>query len=468
MSSSQKFDRLGTVAIHLALGLASLSCSMPPLQTYDGANLVIIGLDTIRADHLGIYGRSPSYTPEIDVFAEDSIVFENAYSTAPWTLPSFGSLFTGLLPSEHGAVGGQYTQLAPEKVTLAEKLSGAGYQTTGFVAVDWLTESFGMSQGFDRQEVFVKGNVSTRYELYEQSVREFLTEAASESPFFLFVHIYDAHAPYEPLAPFDRMYYAGDPFSESENDLAPLYAKSNRAMREPEKLYRWLEGVQDINYPIQQYAAGVSWVDSKVGALLDVLRETNRFDDSIVVLLADHGEHLTEHDIYFTHFLPYEETLRVPLVIRLPGARHGGKRINDEVSLMDVAPTLLSLLALAPLEEASGLDLSPLIDGSEAALAKRWLFGEWGGPKHTVRAAWNRQFRLLRFEQGKKVRLELYERTTDRAETTDLAQLRPEVTDPLVDLLEGRFLGLDTPGAGALKPGISEEVEQRLKALGYL
>jgi len=143
--------------------------------------------------------------------------------------------------------------------------------------------------------------------------------------------------------------------------------------------------------------------------------------------------------------------------------------IADEVSLIDVAPTLLSLLDLPPLESTSGLDLTPVIAGRAAGLERRWLFGEWGGPSHTVRAVWNKRFRLLRFGRGERVRVELYDRTADPAETTDLAALRPDIVEPLLALLESRFAGLEEPGAGTLEgPAPSEEVKERLRALGYL
>ncbi len=455
--------------ICLATALVALACagSRDDFEDFAGYNLILIGLDTVRADHLGVYGMSPSPTPEIDAFAAEAVLFRRAYSTAPWTLPSFGSLFTGLLPSEHGAVGGSFVKLAPEKLTLAELLSAHGYSTHGFVGVDWLTSEFGLEQGFDELEAHVEGAVSTRYEQYERKVHAFLDDPPRE-PYFLFVHIFDAHAPYTPPAPYDGMYYEGDPRAPDKDSMQVAFSDRNRAMRPPEQLYRWLKGVTDLEYPVRQYKAGISYLDRKVGDLLAKLRESGELERSIVAIVADHGEHLIEHDIYFTHYLPYEETLRVPLLLRLPGATRGGTRIDEEVSGVDLLPTLADLLDVPSPANLAGTSLVSLLSDPDASLKRRWLFAEWGGPRKNVRAVWSRDVRLLRYEGFGARRFEMYDRRSDPRETVPVTEARSELVMRLDSLLERRYAPLEIPGELGQEPELDAELIERLRALGYL
>jgi len=448
---------------------ATLSCSSTSDDVFPGKNLIVIGLDTVRADHLGVYGMTPSPTPEIDAIAAESVVFERAYSTASWTLPSFASLFTGLLPSEHGSVGGAQSKLPEGRLTLAELLNAHGYATHGYVAVDWLTDSFAMDQGFDRLSAYVKGKVSVRYEQYEKEVHAFLDSPPSE-PYFLFVHIYDAHAPYRPPPPFDGMYYSGDPKSPDKSSLAVIFSEESqqRAMHPLENLYGWLEGVTDIDYPIAQYKAGVSYLDRKLGDLMARLRESGQLERSVVAIVGDHGEHLTEHGFYFTHALPYEETLRIPFLVRLPDARHAGTAIQQEVSGVDFFPTIAELLELPNPANLTGHSLVPLLSDPEADLDRRWLFAEWGGSNRYVRAVWNRDFRLVRHQQLDGSEYELFDRQNDPAETTSIADARPEIVERLAAVLERRYEGLNVPGGIDEAPELDKEVEERLRALGYL
>ena len=204
--------------------------------------------------------------------------------------------------------------------------------------MDWLTGETGLDRGFERVDATLQGPVSTRSEAYQEIALDYLREPHDE-PFFLFLHYYDAHAPYDPPAPFENMYYEGDPRSVNLGSMEPLFAESNRIRRRPEQLYHWLEGVEDIEYPVKQYAAGVSYVDSKVGEVLEVLREIGLLETSIVVIVADHGEHLVEHSVYFTHRLPYEETLRIPMMLRLPSAER--RRYEPPASAVDLRPTAI-------------------------------------------------------------------------------------------------------------------------------
>jgi arylsulfatase A-like enzyme len=426
-------------------------------RLFPGANLIVIGLDTVRADHVGTYGHDWISTPALDAFAQEAIVFEHAYATAPWTLPAFASLFTGLYPTQHGAVGGKSLRIRDDYPTLAETLRERGYATRAFVAVDWLTGETGLDRGFERVDATLQGPVSTRAEAYQEAALHYLREPRDE-PFFLFLHYYDAHAPYDPPAPFGNMYYEGDPSRADRGSMAPLYADSNRILTPPEQLYGWLDGVEDIEYPVKQYAAGVSYVDSRVGEVLEVLRETGLLSTSIVVIVADHGEHLLEHSVYFTHRFPYEETLRIPMIVRLPSAERA--RFEPPASAVDLRPTILARLGVVDLAGGPGLDL--LADELPGGLLNRPILGhtrDAGG----VTAVLVGPYRLLRSPAGGEPRYELFDHRSDPTETRCLAAEKPEIVAQLTPWLEEPML--EPPGG---EPGLSTEALERLRQLGYL
>ena len=471
--------RLIAALCSLIVALLTAACEPDARALPTTPNVILIGLDTVRADHLGVYGNASIETPAINAFAAESAVFERASSAAPWTLPSFASIFTGLLPSEHGAIGALHNQLAPEHTTLAEILQRQGFSTRAFVGVDLLTSEFGLDQGFDEVTAHVGGSVSGRSKEYEQQIFRFLSSPPDE-PYLLFAHYFDAHDPYDPPEPYDRMYYSGDPRRPDENSMAVLYGPSNRIQSRPEERYRWLEGITDIDYPISQYAAGISHIDHLVGRLLEKLRETGELERSIVTLVSDHGEHLTEHDIYFSHRFPYEETLHVPLIVRLPEPIRReldkkvprGRRIAEEVSTIDILPTLLELLGVPAPTSVAGQSLVPLLSGQPPSAPPRLLIAEFGVPNaaHGVYAGsvWDERFRYIQFTANGNTHAELYDHDRDPAEERDVIGEHPRTAERLRSALDAHLSLIAEPGEGrAPRDPINAETLGRLQALGY-
>ena len=184
------------------VGLIDLSHGPP--------NIVILALDTFRADHVGTLGNDWISTPTLDAFAREAIVFEDCGSNSTWTLPAFASMFTGRLPSEHRVIGGRHARLPSYIVPLAERLQIQGFETTAFVAVDFLDDPFGLDRGFDRHQNYSGWPVNGRLRKSTRSILKAIRQP-HETPWFLLVHYFDAHDPYEPPDEFDRMYYEGDP-----------------------------------------------------------------------------------------------------------------------------------------------------------------------------------------------------------------------------------------------------------------
>jgi arylsulfatase A-like enzyme len=459
----------------LGLILLTGGCAEPePLIDRSGPmpNVVILALDTYRADHVGVLGSSLARTPELDRFAAESIVFTDCASAATWTLPSFASLFTGKLPGDHQAIGGEWSRLPDSEITLAERLSANGYHTTGIVAVDFLGPPVDLHRGFDRYEKHTDVPVNGRLRRYDRRVHEIFRVPPRE-PWMLFAHYFDAHDPYEPPDEFDRLYYDGDETVEPEDparSIDVIYSEKNLIRQDPLERYRWLEGVRDLEYPVRQYAAGVTYVDHHLGITIEKMRESGALDDAIVIVLADHGEHLTEHQTYFTHRLPYAECLQVPLMVRLPGAKLSGTRVDTPVSLVDVLPTLLDLLGLDPAADQAGRSLVPLLRGEEPA--SRLLYAEHGTREDLwAKSVWDDRWRYTEIRDQDRFTAELFDRRADPGEAQDVAAEHPDLVARYAAALDARFgeerRSLRGEADSTRIPEIDPEMRERLEALGY-
>jgi len=436
-------------------------------------NIILIGLDTFRADHIGAWGSATVKTPALDRFAAESIVFEDCASTSTWTLPSFASLFTGKLPSEHRTIGGKYRALPEGEITLAERLKAHRYHTTAFVAVDYLDAPFGLERGFDRMGKYSHYPVNGRLRKYDRRLRDSF-RSLPRDPWFLFVHYFDAHDPYKPPDEFGRMYYEGDPEVEPadpDRNIDVIYSARNRINADPRVRYRWLEGIRDLEFPVREYAGGISYLDHHVGVVLDSLRANGVMDKSIVIVVADHGEHLTEHDIYFTHRLPYAECLQVPLIIRLPRGVQSGRRVSAPVSLADILPTLMELVGIDVEQELSGKSLVGMMRGEDAE--PRVLFAEFGtSDVRWGKSVWDADWRYTEIRSDSVFTAELFDRRADPREEHDLSGARPELVEFYSAVLDGRFgverRLLQDRSAGASPVDLDPVIEERLRALGYV
>lgn len=341
--------RLAIVALVLLCGAAAawfggrrVFAAAPPRP-----NVILISLDTLRADRLGCYGYPKPTTPELDHFARRATRFEHASTPQGFTLTAHASLATSLYPSVHGV--SDTTALPRQAPKLAERLAEAGYRTFGIVdAVPWLSPKFGFERGFDTYEQ-IEGGARGKITRATQ-----VTGARSERPFYLMLHLFDAHSdmdktPYESdpedAATFTSWYqgpYRGCSPSNQCGTQHLIEIQTKGTLPPPE--VRQL--ISD------QYDAGVRSMDRALGELFRALEEQGRFEDSIIVVTADHGELLFEHDTVLHGHL-WEETLRVPLLVHLPGQTT--KRVSDAlVSLVDIAPTILELLELPPMKPSQG------------------------------------------------------------------------------------------------------------------
>ena len=397
-------------------------------------SVLLVTLDTTRRDAMGFHGRSPSPTPQLDALAEQSIVFEDAYTVAPLTLPAHASLLTGLYPVSLGVRDNAVLPIPGSAHTLAERFAEAGYSTGAAVAAFVLDRDFGTDQGFERFSAPPRNPGSGEALIAERSAAEMVDVALAdlvemEEPFFYWLHLYDPHYPYT-----GRRRFNSNPET-------------------PEG--RW-----------DRYLEELREADRQLGRLFDSLRADGRFDELVVVLASDHGECVGDgRERSHGHFV-YDETMRIPLFLRVPTLPP--QRVKEQVSLIDIAPTLLSLLDLQEDGPYDGVDLMPLIRGERGSLGDRTLALEsynlylqhgWAPTEAVVRGP---------YKYLHSARDALYDRAEDPAESRDRSAEEPELLSELRADLERLFADPEHRLPADPRTQLAAADRARLEQLGYV
>ncbi len=419
-------------------------------------DLILISLDATRADRLGAYGGPPGLTPALDRLAAEGEVFERAYSQEPWTLTSHMSMLTGLYPDVHGLDFGR--ALAPQIWTVPERLRDAGYRTAASVYDCFLlSPRFGYAAGFDR------------YEVDHRRARE-RCEAAADwlvrdaRPGWLFLHLYDPHSdtgtlPYE-SSPRYRERFAPGADRGWEDWVGP--GGASESLREVNEGQRPLSSALRKRL-VQLYDAQIAETDAAVGVFLDRLREAGRYDDALLIVVADHGEALGEAG-HFMHERLQEETLHVPLIVKWPRGWRAGERRAFLTETTDLAPTLLRAAGLSVEEVGQGVDLADTTGPARDHAFHR------SGPDYAITT--EEQWRLLyRFDPKWGVQPTALRRAgREPGDGPDLREAHPEVFGEwsarierlhrALALLAARFAG------GSVRMGESDEA--LLRSLGYV
>ena len=397
-------------------------------------NVVLITIDTLRADRLGCYGYADIETPHLDRLAGEGILFENAVTTVPFTLPAHSSIMTGVYPPIHGVRENVGYALDERLPTLAEDMAGAGRRTGGFVSAFVLDGRWGIDRGFDRyydefkvQDMGTLNIASVQREGTEtiDQAEAWLDDVAG-APFFLWLHLFEPHDPYE----------APEPFA--------------------------------ARYPKRPYDAEVAYADSLVGRLREMLEGRNLLDRTLLVVTGDHGEGLGDHGEYFHGFFVYDSTVRVPLIVRLPEGRLGGRRVDAAVSHVDLRPTILDALGLSspPVDSRQGgRSLLPLVlgmDDSErfAYIESYYSLYHYGwAPLRAIHTG------PLKFIDAPEP--ELYRLTDDPGEAENVVRRTRVEARELRDRLLLMISEFEGTGAGeAAPPDLDQETLAQLQALG--
>ncbi len=448
------------VALLILTSLATLSCSTDRQRSR--VNILLISMDTTRRDHCSVYGYAVSTTPNLRRLAAKGVQFDLAYAPISLTGPSHASVFTSLYPITHGVTENAHV-LAEEFTTLAEALRSAGFQTAGIVSAFVMDAKFGLSQGFDvYDDEFPPGGATLVLDTFEghrvegafdrradvttrRAIGWLESERNPDQPFFLFVHYFDPHEPYLP-----------------PREIAKRFAPKSRRPR-------------PLEVVTAQYDAEIAFVDQEIGRLLDAVERLGLTQETLVVVMADHGEGLMDHGHLLHGIHVYEEQVRVPLIVSWQGHIPAPRLVTAPVELLDLTPTLLNLAGVDLAEsDWRGQNLSRiLLDGTDGLDPDRPIYlyqrpydtAKIGalvvdGDKRGVRVgSW--KYILSEKEQTE----ELFNLVDDPEELRNLSRERPERTSELGETVRAWVQSESRPVVPSV---ISEEDRERLRSLGYL
>ena len=434
----------------------------PPPPAGTRPNLIIYLIDTLRADHLGAYGYPRPTSPEIDRFAAGAVRWIEGRAQAPWTRPAVATILTGLYPVAHGAQRDR--ERVPETVELvSERLAAAGYETAFFTTNAHVVPKFGFDQGWSTYRYVTQRRGRARRPVDSAAINaqvfEWLARRDDSRPFLLVVHTLDPHDPY----------WAAEEFRRRLAPDADLELGCCAGQGALERLDA-AASLERRRHMVALYDAEIAQNDASFGALLRELERRGLATSTALLLLADHGEEFYEHGRWKHGNTLYEEQLRIPFVLRLPGGAHGGTVLPGPVDQIDVVPTLLEL---AGVEAPAGLPgRSLLAEAAGAAAPIRPSFAWLERPGTSLAAVAREQWKLIRFRgawyppAGKKP-FELYSLGSDPAESRDLALERALRRSWLLHQLEATVSrhASATPGETT---EIDAELEATLRALGYL
>lgn len=390
-------------------------------------NLILIGIDSLRADHMSLYGYHRLTTPHIDKWAKGGTVFEHTFSPHIPTTSAYSNMFTGLDAFGTNIVALRHKgTFAPGVATLAEILKKEGYRTTcvGF-------DGNPASRGFDKHLSYEgwgsweQGRSPKAENLNAQALPELKALAKTGKPFFLFLRHMDPHSPYLPPRPFERLFYDGDEFDPKNKSMEPVFAF---------KPFRdffacWMPpGVRDKDYIIAQYDGAVAYMDACIQNIFATITALGLDENSLVVLDSDHGETLYDHDCYFDHHGLYEPTLKVPLVFRMPGKVPEGLRLPGYCTLKSVTPTILDILGVKPKIKFDGASLLGEMRGKRRKPETEFYITEctWMR-KHGWRTPEWKLIHALEPDFHFKPEVELYNLIEDPEENHNLARKEKKV-----------------------------------------
>jgi choline-sulfatase len=443
-------------------------------EAADLPNVVIVSIDTLRADHCSVYGYRRETTPYLDLLSQEGALFEDAYAPMGQTSPSHSTLFTGDYPLKHGVI--RNGRVLPEdRTTLAERLSELGYDTAAFVSAFPMERRFGLNQGFATfDDVFPLAQQTIDLRSWEGEVlqhgfdrrgdftlvkaREWLAgKAGASPPFFLFVHLFDPHTPYKPPRRAVELVLGGEPI------------------------------VGKLEATKAAYDGEIRFVDGIVGRILQQLKDIDAEENTIFIVTSDHGEGLMQRGYLLHGLTVHEEEVKVPLLVRWPGKIQAGLRVRGPVTVADVVPTLLGLIGEAPASDFDGLDLSGTLTKSERVpLNRPVFFMRPNFEKTTIGSGWSGTLpdgrkppRIpvhgahygVRLDEWKYIvapeegTAQLYNLRTDPQETNEISARHEAIAKTMRGHID-RWLEAN-PAESAADELLDKETLKALEALGY-
>jgi len=438
----------------------------PVAASGTGLSVLLITIDTLRPDHMGLYGYKRQTTPRIDAFARGATVFDQAFTFWPKTRGSFVMMLTGRRPSQNG-YSKRHPVLLDFNPTIASVLKAAGYRTAASVDNPNVAKDLGYASGFDSyretwEEPALKTEVERAHAITEDGVR-FLA-AADAKPFLLWLHYVNPHAPYSPPPPFDTAFTAGAETGPRLKLVESFHGGIPKQWAVPGKDRRaWY---------VAQYDGEIATVDAEVGKVLEALHSSPAREHTLVILTSDHGESLGEHDYFFDHGENlFDPCLRIPLVVAVPGTG-AGRRSDVLASTLDLLPTILDAVKVSWPPELAGESLLGATGGGMGPARDR-LFAQ---NERNLSASWDRRFKVVATPLEAGTRYGLFDREADPGETRDVAVAKPAELRPARRELElflergDREWGKIQAQLGAARGEgpMSREACEKLRALGYV
>jgi len=522
---------IGVFVSILILGGLWYTVSSLPLRRsaavlHNKPNVVLITLDTTRADHLSCYGYPRKTTPYLDQLAQESVVFTNAYTPSSWTLPAHASLFTGMYPAKHGSrVNADFTRylldrygaelqgnssidtqgfaeqsviyLGEENITLAERLSAEEYATAGVISGPWCLKKFGLAQGFDfYDDTLYNPDYDATYFTLARMISAFLSpldlitrygienwgktafqvnkiainwlEKNYTQPFLLFLNYFDPHHHYSPPVPFDRFFLDDattilEAFKNPKGTLGMIKGQRRLIHSVMSQEHELSEAEKDAL--VSLYDGEIRYLDSYLHRLFQTLKKLNIYENSMIIITSDHGESFGNHDIMTHGFSLYQEEIRVPLIIKFPSSKPYTGIVEDPVSLVDVLPTTLSTLELSLPEDVQGKVLPAQERPIIAESYNNWRKILLYGNRFNrdLRVIIEGAFKYIWGTNG----CELYNIESDPREQHNLIEEMPDKARAMEAMLDD-WLNSFTPVSSHKFTTIDKETEESLRALGYL
>jgi arylsulfatase A-like enzyme len=446
--------------LFITIGLAGLSILTLAIRKGGPPphSIIIIDIDTLRADHLGHYGYRRDTSPSFDALAAESTSFSWAFAQSPWTVPSQASILTGMYPTRHGFVSAE-TAISDSVVTLAESLREADFKTAAFVDGGYMAEGFGFERGFEiyNDEAGGLAAIGPRVDQWLDA------NANGDESFLLLIHSYDVHTPYDSTPePFRSMYVDENalPSEQFRNTfgLELLRVWEGRFADDPQQM-----GDAEINYIEALYDGGIRYMDTWLGEFIADLKDRGLYDKTLLVFLSDHGEEFLDHKGVM-HDKIYVPVTRIPLLLKLPD-QHEGISIDAVVESIDVLPTVLDVVGLDAPPDIDGTSLLPIVHGrarasEQIAISESLFYGRRIGVA-------THSYHLLTSLIGD--RTQLFEYRVDPLEQRDISAENPEISTRLTNYAKAWNAMVKK---GAYEQKDAQEIKQstidRLKALGYL
>jgi arylsulfatase A-like enzyme len=430
------------------IGVILLATSKRDKQDF---NIILISIDTLRADHLGCYTYPKNTSPNIDRFRADSVLFRRCMAQSASTLPSHASIFTSLIPSHHSAYFTRNQSLPEEIRTMAEILRDKNYRTISFNEGGQVDAKFGLDQGFELYQSFSSGEQSFKH-IVEHSI-DWLNKNEGDK-FFLFLHTYETHHPYTPKPEHLKLFetgYNGQLPTDISVELIHSINRGEVTLSEADK-----------SHMVNTYDAEIRSMDESFQVLIDFLVKKNLYDNTLIIFTSDHGEEFGEHGMWGIHSNSlFNEQLHVPLIMKLPRSNYANRKVNQRVRSIDILPTVMDMLGedLPVLWE--GISLVPLIKGKK--LKNEIIVISQLDDKETfVPRAWT-----VFYKKFKLFDLKLYNLLRDPAEQVDIASQYKPMIKKLNNYVTD-FINKNIPGLSTRKIKLDDALKEKLKSLGYL